>query len=139
MAIERIWPDNVYVRMHPTFPGRRLFAQVVKANGIRTSIHVAGTMSFDKDCNLVGEGSMRLQVRAILGMIGKSLAAAGARPADVVRTKTYVTDMAAYLSEGHHEYLEFFGDDLPVSTTVGVTTLTDPRCLVEIEAYAEIE
>jgi enamine deaminase RidA (YjgF/YER057c/UK114 family) len=27
----------------------------------------------------------------------------------------------------------------PVSTTVGVTVLADPRCLVEIEAYAETE
>ena len=71
--------------------------------------------------------------------IGKSLAAVGAQRSDVVRTKTYVTDMAAYLREGHQEYLSFFGDKLPVSTTVGVTVLADTRCLVEIEAYAETE
>jgi enamine deaminase RidA (YjgF/YER057c/UK114 family) len=47
--------------------------------------------------------------------------------------------MAAYLREGHQEYLSFFGDKPPVSTTVGVTVLADPRCLVEIEAYAETE
>jgi enamine deaminase RidA (YjgF/YER057c/UK114 family) len=96
-------------------------------------------MSFDKDNHLIGEGSMRLQVRAVLDAIGKSVAAVGARPSDVVRTKTYVTDMAAYLRAGHQEYLNFFGDKLPVSTTVGVTVLADARCLVEIEAYAEME
>jgi enamine deaminase RidA (YjgF/YER057c/UK114 family) len=47
--------------------------------------------------------------------------------------------MTAYLREGHQEYLSFFGDKLPVSTTVGVTVLADARCLVEIEAYAEME
>jgi enamine deaminase RidA (YjgF/YER057c/UK114 family) len=82
---------------------------------------------------------MRLQVRAVLDAIGKSLAAVGAQRSDVVRTKTYVTDMAAYLREGHQEYLSFFGDKLPVSTTVGVTVLADSRCLVETEAYAETE
>jgi hypothetical protein len=37
---------------------------------------------------LVGEGSMRLHVRAVLDAIGKSLAAADAQRSDVVRTKT---------------------------------------------------
>jgi enamine deaminase RidA (YjgF/YER057c/UK114 family) len=95
-------------------------------------------LPFDKDNNLVGEGSMRLQVRAVLDAIGKSLVAVGAQRSDVVRTKTYVTDMPVYLREGHQEYLSFF-DKLPVSTTVGVTVLADSRCLVEIEAYAETQ
>jgi 2-iminobutanoate/2-iminopropanoate deaminase len=117
----------------------KLYTQIIKATGTRVSIHVAGTLPFDKDNNLVGEGSMQLQVRAVLDAIGKSLAAVGAQRSDVVRIKTYVTDMAAYLREGHQEYLSFFGDKPPVSTTVGVTVLADPRCLVEIEAYAETE
>ena len=137
MVLERVWPEDVYVRQVPTLAGK-LYTQVIKATGTRVSIHVAGTLPFDKDNNLVGEGSMRLQVRAVLDAIGKSLAAVGAQRSDVVRTKTYVTDMPAYLREGHQEYLSFF-DKLPVSTTVGVTVLADSRCLVEIEAYAETE
>src|SRR5437899_52716 len=100
MALERVWPKDVYVRQVSTLAGK-LYTQVIKATGTRVSIHVAGTLSFDKDNNLVGEGSMRLQARAVLDAIGKSLAAVGAQRADVVRTKTYVTDMAAYLREGH--------------------------------------
>ena len=138
MVLARVWPEDVYVRQIPGFPGK-LYTQVIKATGTRVAVHVAGTLPFDKDNQLIGEGSMRLQVRATLDAIGKSLAAVGARPSDVVRTKTYVTDMAAYLREGHREYLDFFGDKLPVSTTVGVTVLADARCLVEIEAYAETE
>jgi enamine deaminase RidA (YjgF/YER057c/UK114 family) len=138
MALERVWPKDVYVREVPNLIGK-LYTQVIKATGTRVSIHVAGTLSFDKDNNLVGEGSMQLQVRAVLDAIGKSLAAVSAQRSDVVRTKTYVTDMVAYLRERHQEYLSFFGDKPPVSTTVGVTVLADPRCLVEIEAYAETE
>ena len=138
MALERVWPEDVYVRQIPEFSGK-LYTQVIKASGARVAIHVAGTLPFDKDNQLIGDGSMRLQVRAVLDAIGKSLASVGARPSDVVRTKTYVTDMTAYLREGHREYLGFFGDKLPVSTTVGITELADGRCLVEIEAYAEIE
>ena len=138
MVLARVWPEDVYVRQIPGFPGK-LYTQVIKATGTRVAVHVAGTLPFDKDNQLIGEGSMRLQVRAVLDAIGKSLAAVGAQPSVVVRTKTYVTDMAAYLREGHREYLDFFGDKLPVSTTVGVTVLADARCLVEIEAYAETE
>jgi enamine deaminase RidA (YjgF/YER057c/UK114 family) len=95
MPLERVWPKDVYVRS--TRIASKLYTQVIKATNTRVSIHVAGTLPFDKDQNLVGEGSMRLQVRAVLDAIGKSLAAVGARPSDVVRTKTYVTDMDAYM------------------------------------------
>lgn len=138
MAIERIWPNDVYVRQAPHNQGK-VYAQVVKATNVRTAIHVAGTMSFDKDQNMVGEGNMRLQVRTIMENIRRSLAAVGATPRDVVRVKTYVTDIEAFLREGSQEYVGFFGDALPASTLVGVTALTDPRCMVEIEAYAEME
>ena len=74
MALERVWPKDVYVRQVSTLAGK-LYTQVIKATGTRVSIHVAGTLPFDKDNNLVGEGSMRLQVRAVLDAIGKSLAA----------------------------------------------------------------
>lgn len=138
MPLERVWPGDVYVRQVPNLTGK-LYTQVIKTTGTKVSVHVAGTLSFDRENRLVGERSMRMQVRTVLENIGRSLAAVGAKPSDVVRTKTYVTDMGAYLKEGHQEWLNFFGDKQPVSTTVGVTVLADSRCLVEIEAYAELD
>ncbi len=138
MPIERVWPKDVYVRKAPFNEGK-VYAQVVKATNTRARIHVAGTMSFDKDQNMVGEGNLRLQVVTILENIRRSLAAVGAAPKDVVRVKTYVTDIQAFLREGSQEYAAFFADALPASTLVGVTGLTDPRCMVEIEAYAEVD
>ena len=82
---------------------------------------------------------MREQVRGVMDNIGKSLAAVGGTPADVVRTKSYVTDIQAYIQEGQQEWLDFFGDTRPASTLVQVVALADERCLVEIEAYAELD
>jgi hypothetical protein len=59
MALERVWPKDVYVREVPNLIGK-LYTQVIKATGTRVSIHVAGTLPFDKNNNLVGEGSMQL-------------------------------------------------------------------------------
>ena len=104
MALERVWPKDVYVRQVPTLAGK-LYTQVIKATGTRVSIHVAGTLPFDKDNNLVGEGSMRLQVRAVLDAIGKSLATRG-RPA---------------LRRGAHQNLRYGYGRLSAQRTPGVS------------------
>jgi enamine deaminase RidA (YjgF/YER057c/UK114 family) len=137
MAVERRWPEGVYVRELPSVGGR-VYSQVVASSGERR-IDVAGTLPFDEDQRLVGEGDMRVQTRTVLQHIGRSLAEFGAGPQDVVRTKTYVIDMEAYLAEGVAEWVGFFGGEPPASTTVEVTALADPRALVEIEAYAVVD
>ena len=137
MAIDRRWPEGVYVRELPSVGGK-VYSQVVASAGGRR-IDVAGTLPFDEDQRLVGEGNMRVQTRTVLEHIRRSLAEFDAGPGDVVRTKTYVVDMDAYLAEGVQEWIEFFGGDPPASTTVEVTALADPRAMVEIEAYAEVD
>jgi len=136
MAVERRWPKGVYVRDLPSVEGH-VYSQVTSTPTGRT-IHVAGTLPFDENQVLVGENDVRAQTRCVLEHIRRSLEEFGAGPGDVVRTKTYVTDMEDYLENGILEWVEFFGGEPPVSTTVGVTALADRRALVEIEAYAEI-
>ena len=137
MSMERRWPDGVYVRQMPSVAGK-VYAQVI-ATERRRHIHVAGTLPFNEHQELVGEGDTALQTRRVLENIRRSLEEFGATPADVVRTKTYVIDMEAYIEQGLPEWVKFFGGIPPTSTTVGVTALADPRALVEIEAYAELE
>lgn len=136
MTVERKWPDGIYVRQLPSVEGK-IYCQVI-ATERRRRIHVAGTLPFDEHQELVGEGDVRLQTRCVLEHIGRSLSEFGATPGDVVRTKTYVIDMPDYLEHGLPEWVAFFEGEPPTSTTVGVTTLADPRALVEIEAYAEL-
>ncbi len=137
MGVERRWPKGVYVRDLPSVEGH-IYSQVTSATPRRT-IHVAGTLPFDEHQVLVGENDVRAQTRCVLEHIGRSLDEFGAEPRDVVRTKTYVIDMEDYLQNGLPEWVEFFGCEQPVSTTVGVTALADRRALVEIEAYAELD
>lgn len=135
MNIERAWPAGVPAREIPPY-AQKLYAQVVKAQG--TQIHVAGCMAFDENNDFVGAGDMAAQTRQVLEVILKSLAHFQAGAANVVRTKTYVTDIDEYLKIGHQEWLAVFAQHLPVSTLVEVSRLTEPRAVVEIEAYAVI-
>lgn len=132
MATERTNPSDMYQ------PFGGFYTQVVTATGSR-HVHVAGTVSLDEDRNLVAEEDMQGQVRMTMENIGKSLAAVGAKPSDVVRVNTFVTDVDGYLQEGHQEVMAFFGDTLPTSTLVEVTRLADPRYLVEIQATAIVD
>lgn len=132
MALERINPRDVYE------PNRNLYTQVIKATGT-TQVHVAGTVPFDRDRNVVGVGDMKAQVVQTLDNIEKSLAAAGAGRSDVVRICVYAVDVDRYIAEGAPEVLRFFGDAKPVSTTFGVNRLVHPDWLVEIEATAIID
>lgn len=131
MPLERINPSDVYA------PYNDFYTQVVRATG-STDVHVAGTVSMTADRELAGEGDLREQTRVTMENIGRSLAAAGAGPADVVRVNIFTLDVDRYLQEAHQEVVAFFGDTKPVSTLVGVTRLADPRYLVEIQATAVV-
>jgi enamine deaminase RidA (YjgF/YER057c/UK114 family) len=76
------------------------------------------------------------QARVCLAIIEAALGEAGATLDDVVRTRIYVTD-AAYIDDVGRAHGEAFAKARPATTGI-VTTLLDPRWLVEIEAEAVI-
>jgi enamine deaminase RidA (YjgF/YER057c/UK114 family) len=79
-----------------------------------------------------------VQTRRCLEIIVAALAEAGAGPADVVRTRTFLVDLAdAGVVGAVHG--EVFGDVRPASTMVAVAALLDPRWKVEIEAEALLD
>lgn len=132
MTIERINPDDVYP------PFNDAYTQVVIGTGTR-QIHIAGTLAADKDRNLIGVGDQQAQARAIMDVIGASLAAAGATAADVVRINIFTVDMAGYLQGANREVAAFFGDTKPASTLVEVSKLAGPDLLLEIQATAVVD
>ena len=132
MALNRMNPDGMYT------PNRGIYSQVVTSTGT-TTIHIAGTVPFDKDANVVGVGDMKTQTCQILDNLRISLEAAGALPADVVRINVYTLNTDAYVANGAPEVIAFFGDTKPSSTTVQVSRLVHPDWLVEIEATAVID
>lgn len=132
MALERLNPEGMYK------PNKNIYSQVVKSTGT-TMVHVAGTVPFDEDANVVGIDDMKVQVLKVLDNIRTSLHAAGATPADVVRINVYTLDVDDYVAHGAPEVIAFFGNNKPTSTTVQVPRLVHPEWVVEIEATAVVD
>jgi enamine deaminase RidA (YjgF/YER057c/UK114 family) len=78
-----------------------------------------------------------VQARRCLEIILTALAEAGAGPADVVRTRMYLTSVSDAPQVGA-AHAEVFGSVRPAATMVVVAALLDPRWRVEIEAEAVV-
>jgi enamine deaminase RidA (YjgF/YER057c/UK114 family) len=75
------------------------------------------------------------QARRVLEIILAALDEAGAGPEHVVRTRTYLTDVADWEAAGR-AHGEVFAEFRPASTMVVVSGFLDPRWVVEMEADA---
>jgi enamine deaminase RidA (YjgF/YER057c/UK114 family) len=78
------------------------------------------------------------QMRRCVQIVGAALAEAGAVLDDVVRTRTYLVDVADAVAVGA-VHGEVFGAIRPASTMLVVAGFLDPRWRVEIEVEAQID
>ena len=104
---------------------------------IGDTIYTSGTVAFDKDGNVVGEGDFYAQAKQVFKNIEEILSAGGATMADVVKINTFLTDMSGYADFGRAR-TEAFPDGVPASAAYATPALVKPELLVEVEAIAII-
>jgi len=98
-------------------------------------VYVAGTTAWDETGAIVGIGDPYAQTAQVLRNLERALASAGASMRDVVRTRTFVTDISYWEAVGR-AHGEVFREMRPAATMVEVARLLDPRMLVEMEVDA---
>jgi len=98
------------------------------------TVHVSGTAPVPPPGEPLAPDAYG-QARRCFEIILAALAEAGAGPEHVVRTRTYLTDVADAADVGR-AHGEVFGQVRPASSMVIVVGLLDPAWRVEIEADA---
>lgn len=101
-------------------------------------VAVAGQVPVDERGRIVGVGNIEAQTDRVLENIRIALKACGADIKDIVRTRTFITDMRN--SKGYIKVKEnFFKGRSPPGTLVEVNHLYLREFLIEMEADAIIE
>lgn len=116
------------------------YTHVVTIAGGGKLIYISGQVSLDPSGTVVGKGNFAAQARQVHDNLIAALAAAGAKPADVVKINSYVVN---YKPEHRAVLREIRGpmfgkDNPPASTLVGVQALALEDFMLEVEAVAVI-
>jgi enamine deaminase RidA (YjgF/YER057c/UK114 family) len=98
---------------------------------------VGGQVALDKDGNVVGKGDMRTQIEQAARNVEACLAAGGAKASDIVSTRAYVTDAAAFAKNA--DVLTRALGPKASASTVQMSLAAGPDFLVEIEVVANLE
>ncbi|MGV9819155.1 RidA family protein [Nocardia xishanensis] len=110
------------------------YSRAVRVGGF---VAVSGTTAAAPGGTAVGGDDIGEQTREALRRIAGALDEAGARMADVVRTRIFVTDIARW-PEVAAAHAEVFGSIRPAASMYEVKALITPALLVEIEADAVV-
>jgi enamine deaminase RidA (YjgF/YER057c/UK114 family) len=102
------------------------------------TVFVAGTTAVDEAGKIVGANDPYKQAAFIYKKIDKALREAGSSLKDVVRVRTFVTDISTW-EEVARAQGEVFVDVRPAATLVQVSALVEKELLVEIEVDAVIQ
>ncbi|MDX3349399.1 RidA family protein [Streptomyces anthocyanicus] len=130
MSVHRVSPP--FVR-NP----RDLTSQVVTVEGTRV-VHLAGQVARDGQGRPVGLGDHGAQAAQIARNLDAALAAVGATRNDIVEETVYAVDYAPDLLPAIFGPLRSGVSEPPASTLVGVSALSAPEHLLEVQVVAAL-
>jgi len=110
------------------------YSKAVKSNGF---LFVSGNVAVDPVTGAKGEGDIKDQTRLILNNLKTLVEESGSSFDDVVKVNLYLTNIKDF-SGMNEVYTEFFPEFPPTRTTVGVSELSSPVYIVEIDLIAAL-
>lgn len=115
------------------------FKRVVTVQGDMKLVFIAGQTASDENYDCVAPGNYRAQYLHVMNSLDIQLKAAGATWDDVVFRRMFVLDVDEFAKIYWDKTLPTFGDGRPPSTLIGVTRLSKPEFLVEIDLMAVVD
>ena len=117
------------------------FTRVISVDGPFKLIFIAGQTATDENYKCVAPGNLKAQWIKVMQNLDIQLKAADAGWEDVVYRRTFTLDVDEYLKIVKDPSVPTFWspEKLPGSTLVGVTRLSDPEFLVEIDLVAVVK
>ncbi len=113
------------------------YMHVVKTGN---TVYIAGQISTSPDGGVVGKGDAEAQVRQIWRNIEAAIKSVGGSGiANLVKTTTYVTDIAHAGAVRKVREELFSSTQPPTSTLLVISELAGPDYMVEIEAIAVVD
>jgi enamine deaminase RidA (YjgF/YER057c/UK114 family) len=127
---EHINPPELY--KHPSY------TRIITVKGPCKFIFIAGQTPADENYEAVFPGDYRAQYRKVIENLTLQLKTAGATWNDVVYRRTFTMDMDAHVDMLKDSTIDYEGFRVPTtgSTLVGVTRLSRPGFLVEVDLMA---
>lgn len=102
-------------------------------------VFISGQVAQDATGAIVGEGDIKAQVAQVFHNLRTVVSACGGTMEDIVKINVYATELGFRPAIAEARTKHFRAGQMPASTFVVVSSLADPRLLVEIEAVAMIE
>lgn len=128
-TIARRNPDGVSkLRVH-------LYTHCVRVTHASTTLYLAGQLARDENGQTVGAGDIKAQTEQVIENMRTILRSEGADLSNLVKLLIFVTDMR-YFDEITEVRRRYFTGDLPASTLVEVSKLSQPDLMIEIEGVA---
>ena len=133
MPKEFVNPDGLF----PSVPHG--FSQAVVASG-KKMVFISGQTAWDAKKKIVGGNNLLEQAKQALRNLAAAMEAVGGSLKDIAALRIYIVNYQPENANAVGTALrEFFPQNPPASTWIGVSSLAVPEFLIEIEATAVLD